>query len=288
MLVVIIALALLGLCFGSFVNALVWRVHQQAISNKQKAKSKKLKKGFPIPNSEFSILNGRSQCVRCGHQLSVADLVPILSWVILGGRCRYCKQPISIQYPLVEIACAAVFAASYYFWPTAVAGGQWVLLATWLAVSVGLLALAVYDLRWMILPNGILYPTFAIALSGRLAYILFFAQDKAHSFWLLALSLLVASGIFWALFMISSGRWIGYGDIRLGLITGTVLASPAKSFLMIFLASLLGTLFVIPLLISGRQSFGSKLPYGPFLILSTAVTLLFGSSIIDWYTQLLT
>jgi len=101
------------------------------------------------------------------------------------------------------------------------------------------------------------------------------------------LSVFVASGLFWALFMISSGRWIGYGDVRLGLITGTTLASPTKSFLMIFLASVLGTLFVIPLLIAKRQSFSSKLPYGPFLILSTALTLLFGGPIINWYTRLL-
>ncbi len=120
----LVVLTVLGLIFGSFVNALVWRVHE--------------KKG---------IVAGRSQCVRCGHQLSPADLVPILSWMRLRGRCRYCSQSISLQYPLVEIACAVVFVASYYFWPTIVVGGQWLLLASWLSVSVGLLALAVYDLR---------------------------------------------------------------------------------------------------------------------------------------------
>ncbi len=261
---VVIALALLGLCFGSFVNALVWRVHEKK-----------------------AIVATRSQCVRCGHQLSAADLVPILSWVVLRGRCRYCKESISAQYPLVEIVCAAVFVASYYFWPTRIAGGQWVLLATWLAVSVGLLALAVYDLRWMILPSNILYPTAAVAVFGRLVYVVGFERNYGSALLHWALSVLVASGIFWALFMISSGRWIGYGDIRLGLVTGTVLSSPAKSFLMIFLASALGTLFVIPLLITKRQSFSSKLPYGPFLILSTALTLLFGDPIIGWYQRLL-
>ncbi|MBI2589218.1 prepilin peptidase [Candidatus Saccharibacteria bacterium] len=294
MILTLMLLAGLGLCFGSFVNALVWRVRQQAISppslrlrwtgNKQKAINSK---DLPITHFQFSILSGRSQCVNCHHLLVSKDLVPVLSWLFLRGRCRYCQKPISVQYPLVEIAGATVFVASYYFWPLHIAAGQWVLLVSWLATSVGLLALAVYDLRWMILPSRILYPTLALALGGRLAYILFFAQDKARSFWLLGLSVLVASGIFWVLFMISSGRWIGYGDIRLGLITGSVLASPAKSFLMIFLASVLGTLFVIPRLITKRQSFSSKLPYGPWLILSTALTLLFGEPIIDWYTQLL-
>lgn len=260
----IVVLIILGLCFGSFVNALVWRIQ-----------------------TKKDIVRERSQCVHCGNVLAVKDLVPILSWLVLRGRCRYCQQPISKQYPLVEIVCAAVFASSYYFWPVHIVGGQWVLLVTWLIVAVGLLALAVYDLRFMILPSDIIYPTFAIALSGRLIYILFFAQDKAHGFWLLALSLLVASGFFWVLFMISSGRWIGYGDVRLGLISGTVLADPAQSLQMIFVASLLGTIAILPGLLSHRKSLDTKIPYGPFLILATFVVLLFGANFTDWYLRLL-
>lgn len=280
MILSLIVLACLGLIFGSFVNALVWRLRQQEL-NKQKNNPS-------IPNSQFSILNGRSQCVHCGHVLAVKDLVPILSWLVLRGRCRYCQQPISTQYPLVEIVCAAVFTSSYYFWPVHIVEGQWVLLVTWLIVAVGLLALAVYDLRFMILPNDIIYPTFAVAFSGRLIYILFFAQDKAHSFWLLALSLLVSSGIFWMLFMISSGRWIGYGDVRLGLISGTVLADPAQSLQMIFVASLLGTIAILPGLLSHRKSLNTKIPYGPFLILASFIVLLFGPSFSSWYMPLLT
>lgn len=285
MILILVLLAGLGLCFGSFVNAVVWRLRQQELAEKQGTRNKK--QAFMFRVSQFSILFGRSQCPKCGHELAAKDLIPVLSWLFLGGRCRYCQAPISWQYPLVELAAAAVFAASYYFWPVNLTGGQLVLFVTWLAASIGLLALAVYDLRWTMLPNRILYPTFFIALVGRLIYILFFSNDIAHDFGLLALSILVASGVFWVLFMISSGHWIGYGDVRLGLITGTLLAAPAKSFLMIFLASVLGTLLVIPLLISKRTQFGSKLPYGPFLALSTALTILFGESIINWYTQLL-
>src|SRR3989344_8576881 len=139
----VIALFSLGLILGSFVNALVWRTY------KKKA-----------------ILKGRSQCVHCGHQLAPADLVPVLSWLVLGSRCRYCKKNISVQYPLVELGTAAVFAMSYVLWPVDLVGGQWVLFTTWLAVSVGLLALAVYDLRFMLLPNKILYWAAAAAAIG--------------------------------------------------------------------------------------------------------------------------
>ena len=223
-------------------------------------------------------------CPRCRHELAAKDLVPVFSYLSLRGRCGYCQEPISWQYPVVELAMAGVFVASYFFWPVELAGiGQWLLFISWLGASVGLLALLIYDFRWMMLPNRILYPTLVVAAAGRLGYIAFYASDKAHQLVLLGLSLLLSSGFFWLLFLISKGRWIGFGDVRLGLITGTLLATPAKSLLMLFLASLLGTLFVLPLVATGRTKMTSRMPYGPFLIIATGVVLLFGQSIINWY-----
>ncbi len=262
-------LVIIGLCAGSFVSALVWRLHQR-------------EKG--IKDKKLSILKGRSMCSACGHELGVKDLVPVVSYLALRGRCRYCGKAIEDK-PVVELVAAAVFGFSYLFWPSAMADGQWLLLATWLLASVGLLALAVYDLRWMLLPNRVLYPTFVAALVGRLAYVIFYADHKAHSLVFLLLSWAVASGVFLLLFVVSQGRWIGFGDVRLGMITGTLLATPAKSFLMIFLASILGTLAVIPGLVSGKKNTNSKLPYGPFLIAATLAVVLFGDSILDWYQR---
>lgn len=271
---IIALLVVLGLIFGSFVNALVWRVHEQA--KKPKAK-----------NDSLSVLRGRSMCPHCRHELAARDLVPVFSWLSLKGRCRYCKKPISAQYPVVEAAMAAIFALSYVFWPGSLElTGQWALLITWLAVSVALLSLLVYDYKWMELPNRIIYPAFGAALLGRLVYITFFAPNKAHSILMLALSILVASGMFWLLYTASGGRWIGYGDVRLGLVTGTLLAGPDLSFLMIFLASIIGTLAVLPGLALKHRSFNSKLPFGPFLIAATAIALLFGGQLIDWYKHL--
>ncbi len=280
MITIAISLGFLGLCFGSFINALVWRTRQQALKN-QKSKIKKQK--------EFSILTGRSQCPNCHHQLAAKDLIPIVSWLLLKGRCRYCKKPISKQYPLVEILTAAVFTASYLYWPVDLqVQGQWLLLVIWLAASIGLISLAVYDWHWMLLPNGILYPTFFVALAGRLIYIFIFSPDPAHSSWLLALSLLIAAGLFWIIYELSRGKAIGFGDVRLGLVTGTLLATPINSFLMIFAASILGTLFALPGLISRRRMMTSRIPYGPFLIAATFLVVLFGQPIIDWYERLLT
>lgn len=274
MLVIAILLFLLGLGFGSFVNALVWRLHEQQ-STKSKA------------DSRLSILKGRSMCPKCRHVLSWHDLVPVLSWISLKGHCRYCGTPISRQYPAVELAMAFIFALSYIFWPAAPGfNGQWLLLGTWLASSVGLMALAVYDIRWMILPNKIIYPFLAVAAAGRIVYLAAYDSRPGHDAWLWALSVAIASGVFYLLYMVSQGRWIGFGDVRLGLITGTLLADPYKSLGMIFLASLLGTLFVLPNLLTNRKSLASKTPYGPFLIAATGILVIFGDSLINWYKNL--
>ena len=286
-----IILIVLGLCLGSFVNALVWRMRQQELrAESSEPRVKNITQKLGTNNSQLSasknlsIFNGHSMCPNCGHELAPRDLVPVFIWLFLRRRCRYCGLPISWQYPLVEAATAGVFVVSYYYWPGGLVGaGQWLLFITWLATSVGLMALLISDLRYMLLPSKILYPAFIIAAAGRLGYILFFSNNIAHSSELLALSLLVASGVFLLLFYVSSGRWIGFGDVRLGLITGILLATPAKSFLMVFLASVLGTLFVLPAVASGRTKMTSRIAYGPFLVVATGIVLLFGQSFITWY-----
>lgn len=275
MLTISLILAVLGLALGSFVNALVFRLHMQA-ENRQPARTKNL-----------SIVSGRSICPNCGHELAWYDLVPLVSWITLRGKCRYCKKTISIQYPLVELVMAVVFVGSYLFWPQAVhQNGQWLVLSTWLAVFVGLLALAVYDLRWMLLPNKVIYPALAVAAAGRIAYIIAYEPRKWHSLALWIGSLIVASGVFWILYVTSKGKWIGFGDVRLGLITGTLLADPYNALLMVFLASLIGSLAAAPSLIKRQKTLASRLPYGPFLITATVICVVFGQPIIDWYKRL--
>ena len=274
MIVTSIVLAWLGLAFGSFVNAVVWRIH-----NQQKATSKKQK-------ARYSILFARSTCTHCHQQLAVRDLVPVLSWLWLRGRCRYCGKAISWQYPIVELSLAAVFVLSYILWPGGVhSAGDWVSLISWLVVSIGLMALLVYDVRWMILPNRIVYPTLVVAVVGRLTYLIGFESDKARSLGAWALGVAIASGLFWLIYELSRGKLIGFGDVRLGLITGTVLARPAESFLMILLASVLGVIFALPGLVTRKKTLASRLPFGPFLIIATFIVLLYGSDFINWYQR---
>ena len=258
-------LAILGLIAGSFVNALVWR----------------LEHGQPIALA-------RSRCPKCQAALSPLELIPIISWLGLRGRCRSCQTRISMQYPLVEAIVALVFVGSYLFWPQTLSQpGQWLLLISWLAGSVGLAALAVYDFLYMLLPNRIIYPTLVVSAAGQGAYTVFFANRPWHQLLNWLLSVLIASGLFWLVFMISKGKWIGYGDVRLGLITGTILADPAKAWAMLFFGALLGTIVSLPALLARHKTLSQKLPFGPFLIVATCMVLLFGQPVLDWYKRLI-
>jgi prepilin signal peptidase PulO-like enzyme (type II secretory pathway) len=259
-------LGLLGLCMGSFVNALVWRLHEQ-----DKSKNKKL-----------SILNGRSMCPNCKHELAPIDLVPIFSWIGLKGKCRSCKKPISLQYPIVELVVAAIFVKSYIFWPIALdQTWQYVALISWLIISVGLIALVVYDLRWMLLPDKIVYSLIGIAA---LSYILQFLLGRPlNDLFGIFIATVIGGGIFLILYEVSRGKWIGGGDVKLGFLLGLLVAKPEFALLLLFLASVLGMVFVAPLLITKKLTKTSKVPFGPFLILAAFVVIFIGRNIIDWY-----
>ncbi|HSX45517.1 MAG TPA: prepilin peptidase [Candidatus Saccharimonadia bacterium] len=267
---IIMVLAVLGLCLGSFANALVWRVHEQ--SGKKKAKP------------ELSILKGRSMCPNCHHELAAKDLVPVLSWLMLGGKCRYCGKPISIQYPLVELATAGLFVASYVWWPQTLTGTQVAAFVLWLPLLVGLVALTVYDLRWMLLPDRLMYPLGLLAFIFALVNIA--AADKpALAILDVILAVAIGGGVFYLLFQVSKGKWIGGGDVKLGWLLGLVTGTPGKAILFIFIASLLGSTVSLPLLMSHRLRRTSVIPFGPFLIVGAIIAVLFGNDILNWYRQ---
>jgi prepilin signal peptidase PulO-like enzyme (type II secretory pathway) len=270
-------LFLYGVVFGSFVNALVWRVYQQAEeAGKKRPNQKRLK--------TLSISQGRSMCTDCGHELAAKDLVPLLSWLWLRGKCRYCRKPISVQYPAVELVTGLLFAASYIWWPKALSGLEIGVFAAWLVLLVGFMALLVYDLRWMLLPNRLVYPLTGVALAQALLTIAA-AGNTFHATLNTLAAVLVGSGIFYVLFQISGGKWIGGGDVKLGWVIGLSLGTAASSALCIFLASLLGSLVSIPLLATRQFKQGRVLPFGPFLIVGTIIAQLFGVSLFEWYKR---
>jgi leader peptidase (prepilin peptidase)/N-methyltransferase len=279
MLMIIAVLVILGLCLGSFVNALVWRLHEQETElDKKKPRAAYLK--------DLSISKGRSMCPDCHHTLSAKDLVPVLSWLSLKGQCRYCRRPVSPRYPLVELATMALFVFSYTYWPYALTGGlQVVFFGLWLILVVGLMALIVYDLQWYLLPDKIIFPLGVVAVA-MVAIRVFESGHPTKTALNEVLAVAVGGGIFYLIYQISSGKWIGGGDVKLGWLLGLVVGTPARAMLLIFLAALAGSLVSVPLLYLGKMKRSSTIPFGPFLIIGAIVAMLFGQSILDWYQHM--
>ncbi|HSX44370.1 MAG TPA: prepilin peptidase [Candidatus Saccharimonadales bacterium] len=225
-------------------------------------------------------------CPDCHHELHALDLIPVISWVALRGRCRYCHKPISWQYPVVELLAAILFLVSYHYWPL-----KWGVLGTiqfsfWLIFLAGFMALIVYDLRWMLLPDRIVFPLQWLAVIYAILNVTF-SHTGVHGILQVAFSVLCSAGFFYLLYQVSQGKWIGGGDVKLAVVLGLVLAGPAKSVLMLFIASLLGTLIGVPLLLQGKAKLKSRIPFGPFLIIATIIVFLFGGSFISWYQHTL-
>lgn len=267
-------LALNGLALGSFVNALVWRLRMQDELKQSKSKKKQ----------DFSILHGRSMCVHCKHTLAWFDLVPIFSWVQLKGQCRYCHKKISWQYPLVELLVGALAVASYIFWPfelnTPLA---WATLIVWIIALVPMVALVVYDLKWMQMPTNLIYALDVIAV----VFVGLLALSGGGSSIVVAsvIGSVILGGLFWVIYQISDGKWIGGGDVRYGFAMGALLGWQ-KGLFGLALSSYLGTAVIIVLLIMRKYRKKMRIPFGPFLISATYLSMLFGQQVIDWYKML--
>lgn len=287
---IVLLLAGLGLCLGSFVNALVWRLHARAeIFEKaeQRAKGKPIKPTLQEQRRlrELSIWHGRSMCPHCRHQLSALDLIPVLSWLSLRGRCRYCHAKID-DTPFAELVTPAVFVASYLWWPLALNSAGLFEFVIWLAFVVGFVALTIYDARWMLLPNLIVYPLLALGIGETAALATYFGAGWSAVIGA-ASGMLIISGLFYGLYILSNGEWIGGGDVKLGLVLGLLAAGPMHSVLLLFVASVAGVLYALPQLIRGKAARNSQIPFGPFLIVGMLVVELFGSHLVDWYERLL-
>jgi leader peptidase (prepilin peptidase)/N-methyltransferase len=249
---------LLGAILGSFLNALLFRFNTG--------------KG----------MGGRSRCMRCNHTLAALDLVPILSFVLLGGRCRYCASRISAQYPLVEFAAALLSGALFVTF-----GDDLLLYAFWLVVWLTVLFIFVYDLRHMIIPwSASLFLLFCAFVS--------LAFSPAPMANLLA-GICLALPLF-LLSLISAGRWMGWADSLFELSLGMFLGfSVGLSGLLlgIWTGALVGVAIVLwARLTPKRRSRGTKrgftiqseIPFAPFLALGAAVAFFLH---VDFFSTLL-
>ncbi|HKU19219.1 MAG TPA: prepilin peptidase [Candidatus Saccharimonadales bacterium] len=260
---ILVVLVLLGLALGSFVNALVWRLHEGR-----------------------SFVAERSECTHCHHKLAPKDLIPVVSWLLLKGKCRYCHRRIE-DTPIAELLVPGLMVLSYIVWPVPLHGVGLFEFVLWCGFIVAFVALAIYDVRWYLLPDKLVFPVIGLAvfwvLAGWLAY---------HQPWQSAVGSLIGAaviaGIFYALYRLSSGEWIGFGDVKLAIALGLLAGGALHALLILFVASFVGVLVALPLLVAGKANRKSHLPFGPLLLIGMFVVQLWGTSILDAYLHFIT
>jgi len=285
-LVMYLALILFGLVLGSFAGATVWRLRAKQLEEDKAA-------GEHVDRAEYAKLkklthvkaaNDRSRCLSCGYTLKWYDLIPLVSWLTLRGRCRECRKPIGYMEPLIELGTALFFVLSYAFWPFDLNTGLAIAsFATWLVAGVGLAILFAYDTKWFLLPNRV---TFIVIGLGAVSAILtvIASNDVFGTILNIIGSVAVLSGIYFVLYLVSKGRWIGFGDIKLGLALGLLLADWQYALIALFLANFIGCLIVIPLMAVGKLRRDSHVPFGPLLIVGAIIAKLIGLMVVEFYT----
>lgn len=221
---------------------------------------------------------GRSHCDLCRATLSTVDLVPIVSFVGLGGRCRSCHRPISAQYPLVETVTGLVFVASFY---AQVSGGilDLATLLYWLFILSIFMVVAVVDLKFSQIPTTLVFLAALVALF----YDYFYLSSGDFVVWVVVAFLLALA--FLAVALVTFGRGLGSGDIPLVFLIGLFLGWP-KALEATFLAFLGGAIVAILLLVLGKKKFGQTIPFGPFLVFAASVSLFWGQQLLNWYLSL--
>jgi len=271
-----VVIFIFGSVVGSFLNCLIYRL-----------------------KTKESFLKGRSFCPYCKHTLTWRDLIPIFSFLLLKGKCRYCQKKISPQYPLVELASGVLFVLILIYFPQTyfpqtyfpqtlpiriiLAMAKIIRMGYFLAITSFLIVIFVYDLKHFIIPDKVVFPAIIIALF----YNLFRCFYNSSSLCLYTLyAAFGAAGFFLSIVLISRGKWMGLGDVKLAFLMGLFLGFP-KILVALFLAFLIGAIIGIGLILTKRKTFGSEVPFGPFLVTGTFIALFWGKEIVRWYLNLL-
>ncbi len=253
-----------GLIIGSFLNCFIWRLHKNE-----------------------SLWN-RSYCPKCSKMIAWFDNIPVFSFLALRGRCRNCKKAISLQYPVVEMITGILFYLLFrYNFPDIefllmndfeqILPNFLFLIRDWFMLSV-LIIIFIYDLKWYLILDKITFPAIAI--------VLIFNLILGFSLMNLLLAGFIGAGFFLIQFLVSNGKWIGGGDVRLGFLMGVFFGRLDYLAVAIMIAYFLGSAVGIGLISFGKKKWGSKLPLGTFLTIATVLVMLWAEPIISWYLGL--
>lgn len=255
--VLVAGAGILGLLIGSFLNVVVWRV----------------------PRGE-SVVSPPSACPACGRPIRPRDNVPVLSWLLLRGRCRDCGSPISARYPLVEAGTAALFGVT-----AAWVGWQWHLPAFLYLAAVSI-ALALIDLDVQRLPDAIVLPSYLVG--GVLLAGASLLDGNPDQILRAAIGMAALYALYFVLALVYPGG-MGFGDVKLAGVLGMYLAWLGWAELVVgaFLAFLLGGVVGGALMAANRAGRKTRIPFGPFMLLGAYLGMVLGRPIADWYLNLI-
>jgi leader peptidase (prepilin peptidase) / N-methyltransferase len=224
-----LAASLFGLLVGSFVNVVIYRV----------------------PRGE-SVVFPPSRCTVCGHRISPLENVPVVSWLALGGRCRSCRSPISIRYPLVELVVGALFGLS------AIEYGPTLTCLAASLLSAVLVAVLFFDLDHLLIPDAFVVPCAMLGFSFSLAQ---------HRMLEGVESAVLAGGVFLFIYLATRGRGMGLGDVKLAAALGLALQVNG-AIALVAVSFIAGAAIALPVLVAGSRGRRDALPFGPFLVIA--------------------
>lgn len=246
--------AVVGLCVGSFLNVVAWR----------------------LPRGE-SIVRPRSRCPHCSARIAALDNVPLFSFLVLRGRCRSCGEPIAWRYPAVEAASGLLWLASWLVFGPTLDG---LVAAVFCSL---MLVLAIIDATHLLLPDPLTYGGIGLGLAASFVVGWTTPRNAVVGAAVGAGSLLLLIGLWYLLRRV---RGMGLGDVKMLAAVGAFLGV-GGTLLTLFLASLIGAVAGLLFLVRGRLGWGSRLPFGVFLAVGAVVSLFFGARLIAAYTSLL-
>lgn len=257
----------IGAAFGSFLSVIVQRTQRKM----------------------SGILVGRSVCLHCKHQLGAMDLIPIVSYLVLWGKCRYCKKSIAPHYILMELITGIVVMGLYLVFPffTYTAVSPYTSFSTPLfweflrygILSLVLLAIFFYDLLFQEIPDSFSLTGILVALLGNIAL----TSPPPLDF---VIGATAGFLFFFIQILISRGAWVGSGDALLGILMGMILGWKLL-IVALFLSYIIGTFVSIWLLAAKKATRKTKIPFAPFLVTGTILAILFGNQIVSWYVSTL-
>jgi leader peptidase (prepilin peptidase)/N-methyltransferase len=248
-----IVLGIFGLLIGSFANVVIYRVPEGR-----------------------SIVRPPSGCPACGSRVRTRDNIPVISWLVLRGRCRDCHAPISLRYPAVEALVGALFVGVGLRF-----GISWTGVGE-AALAAGLVVLAFIDLEHLLLPKKIVYATLTVVA------VVFVAGAATGTQWHPLLVAAISAVVPWALFFVInfvSPRAMGFGDVRLALLIGFGLGwlGAGYAFLGFIVASVLGSVVGVTMIALGKAGRRTPIPFGTFLAAGAVVAVLAGAPVVNWY-----